>query len=82
MSYCARPAPKGGSLVASMSYSVKLSLLMINDSCFALFLIERRDIKLDDIESYLAEIFFIFSRLVRSIGTKLSSLSSRIAETV
>jgi hypothetical protein len=82
MSYNVMPAPRGASLVSSFSDSAKCSLFMIKDSYFALFLNERREIKLDDIDGLGAEISCIISSLLKSTGTNLSSLSSRIAETL
>lgn len=81
MSSFINPVPKGTILVTSFRYSVKVELLMIKDSRFARYLIERREIKLDD-EGLGAEISSIQSIFLILIlrGINLSSLSSRIAE--
>jgi hypothetical protein len=57
---------------------------MINDSCFALFLIERSEIKEEDFEDFEGELSEISygSSLLNSTGTNLRSLFSRIAETL
>jgi hypothetical protein len=64
-----------------MSDSAKLSLVLIKDSYLDLFLIERREIKLD-IEGLGAETSCSISSMLRSMGINLRSLFSRKAETL